>query len=304
MKQFVNREGGRLSAGVLLVIVLFIASGVWMVVLSAQVAADHKEITMLRNDLSTTTAALQFSINQSNSVLADSLNALKQNTGTIQQQIGGVESQVGNLSGSLTILQKLALTDPELLKKYSKIYFLNENYTPARLSQIPQQYEYTTTKQMLIHTDVLPHLQTMLNNASSSGVTLFVASAYRSFAEQKALKGDYKVTYGAGTANSFSADQGYSEHQLGTAVDFITTGTGGALEGFDKTPAYQWMVQNAYRYGFVISYSKNNSYYIYEPWHWRYVGVKLATDLHNQGKDFYDLDQRIIDTYLVSIFEN
>ena len=69
------------------------------------------------------------------------------------------------------------------------------------------------------------------------------------------------------------------------------------------TPAYQWMTDNAHKYGFVLSYPKDNSYYVYEPWHWRFVGVKLATDLHNQGKNFYDLDQRVIDTYLVNIFD-
>lgn len=111
------------------------------------------------------------------------------------------------------------------------------------------------------------------------------------------------MVYGAGTANSFSADQGYSEHQLGTAVDIITPGLGGVLDGFDKTNAYQWMLQNAYKYGFILSFPQNNGYYVYEPWHWRFVGVKIATDLHNQNMHFYDMDQRVIDTYLVSIFD-
>ena len=104
-------------------------------------------------------------------------------------------------------------------------------------------------------------------------------------------------------ANQFSADQGYSEHQLGTAVDLITTGTDGVLAGFDKKPAYAWMTANAYRYGFILSYPPDNTYYIFEPWHWRFVGVKLATDLHNQGIYFYQMDQRTIDTYLADFFD-
>jgi D-alanyl-D-alanine carboxypeptidase len=83
----------------------------------------------------------------------------------------------------------------------------------------------------------------------------------------------------------------------------ITTGLGGMLDGFDKTSAYQWMLNNAYKYGFILSYPKNNGYYVFEPWHWRFVGIKLATDLHSQGKNFYDLDQRTIDGYLVSVFD-
>jgi len=146
-------------------------------------------------------------------------------------------------------------------------------------------------------------MQAMIDTASSSGVAFYALSAYRSFAEQKALKGEYEMTYGAGTANSFSADQGYSEHQLGTAVDFIAPGQGGILDGFDKTGAYIWLLANAYKYGFVLSYPKDNGYYVFEPWHWRFVGVKLATDLHNLNENFYTMDQRTIDAYLVNIFD-
>jgi D-alanyl-D-alanine carboxypeptidase len=117
------------------------------------------------------------------------------------------------------------------------------------------------------------------------------------------IKNAYSVTYGAGTANSFSADQGYSEHQLGTTVDLITTGTGGKLAGFDTKPAYTWMLENAHKYGFTLSYPKNNGFYIFEPWHWRFVGVKLATDLYEDEQHFYELDQRKIDTYLASLFD-
>ena len=91
--------------------------------------------------------------------------------------------------------------------------------------------------------------------------------------------------------------------KLGTAVDLTTTGLGGGLDGFEKTPAFAWLLSNAYRYGFVLSYPPNNQYYVFEPWHWRYVGVKLATDLRTEGKYFYDLDQREIDKYLSNIFD-
>jgi D-alanyl-D-alanine carboxypeptidase len=143
----------------------------------------------------------------------------------------------------------------------------------------------------------------MLDQAKQDGVSLYVKSAYRSFAEQKSLKSTYSVTYGAGTANTFSADQGYSEHQLGTTLDVISSGQGGKLDGFDKTKAYTWMQENAYKYGFVLSYPKGNKYYTYEPWHWRYVGTKLAAYLHVTNKQFYDLDQREIDAYLVNFFD-
>jgi LAS superfamily LD-carboxypeptidase LdcB len=247
---------------------------------------------------------LRDTVAESHNSLTSALTTEQQYVGNIQQQLGTVQSQVGNVTGTVSTMQKLAALDPQLLEKYSKVYFLNENYVPAHLSEIPFDYQYSNKSQLLFESDSLPFLERMISAASSSGVTLYVDSAYRSFDEQRALKGQYTMVYGAGTANSFSADQGYSEHQLGTAVDMITPGLGGALDdSFDGTKAFAWMQANAYKYGFELSYPKNNGYYVYEPWHWRFVGVKLATDLHNQGKNFYDLDQRVIDTYLATIFD-
>lgn len=221
----------------------------------------------------------------------------------VEQKVGYFRDQVGTVSSTVSTLEKLSKTDPQLLAKYSKVFFLNENYAPARLSEVKDPYKYSTTKAVSVLSDILPFLQHMIDDARNSGVNIFVSSGYRSFQEQKNLKTDYKMVFGAGTANQFSADQGYSEHQLGTAVDFTTPDLKGDLDGFDKTNGYSWLLQNAYRYGFVLSYPPSNQYYQFEPWHWRFVGVKLATDLHNQGKYFYDLDQRTIDTYLPNIFD-
>ncbi|MEA2715214.1 MAG: zinc D-Ala-D-Ala carboxypeptidase [Candidatus Parcubacteria bacterium] len=307
MKQ-ISREQKPLFWGSAIIAVVLIAVGIYSVVrislLSARINALSAEIAALSTNLASTTESLRAAIDQTRNSLSSDLSAQKQNVGAIQQQLGGVQNQVGGLSGTLTTLQKLSKTDPELLKKYSKVYFLNENYVPARLSEISPVYVYSDTKRILILTDVLAHLNAMMKAASSTGTALYVQSGYRSFDEQKALKGDYAMTFGAGTANSFSADQGYSEHQLGTAVDMITTGMGGVLdEKFDQTAAYGWLRDNAYKYGFALSYPKNNGYYVYEPWHWRFVGIKLSTHLRDLGQNFYDLDQREIDTYLADIFD-
>lgn len=256
--------------------------------------------TKLDIQIASTTASLQNNLAEATSSLG---NAFQQENLNVQAQLGGVRNQVGSITGVVTDLQKLSKTDPELLAKYSKVFFLSDTYAPARLVEIPSAYAYSETKQLQIIPEVLPYVLRMIEQAKAGGVALYVDSAYRSFASQKSLKGQYSVVYGTGTANQFSADQGYSEHQLGTTADFITTGTGGALAGFDATPAYAWMVANAYHYGFVLSYPKDNGYYIFEPWHWRFVGVKLATDLHTAGTYFYTMDQRAIDTYLISLFD-
>jgi LAS superfamily LD-carboxypeptidase LdcB len=290
------------------IVALVIIAGAWyaytrFTTLSADINTLSNNIGLLELKLSSTTADLTNNIAQTHNSLTDEISKEKQNSAVIAQQLGNYQQQVSTVSGTVDTLQKLSKTDPQLLQKYSKVFFLNEYYAPARLSEIPNNYAYSDTKVLKFQADIWPHLKQMIDDAKSAGVTTYVFSAYRSFNEQSALKKDYKVTYGAGSANSFSADQGYSEHQLGTTIDFITTGLGGALDGFDNTKAYTWLLANSYRYGFIISYPKGNTYYVFEPWHWRFVGVKLATDLHNQGKNFYDLDQRKIDEYLVNFFE-
>lgn len=206
------------------------------------------------------------------------------------------------MAGELGIYDKLSKTDRELLQKYSKIYFLNENYVPSSLATITPEFLFTKNRPLLIHSGVLPEITGLLQAASSSNETLLLISAYRSFGEQAGLKSRYLITYGQG-ANRFSAEQGYSEHQLGTTVDFTTPTLGASYIKIESTSAFVWLTQNAYRFGFVLSYPKNNDYYQYEPWHWRFVGVALATKLHDESKYFYDISQREIDTFLISIFD-
>jgi len=212
------------------------------------------------------------------------------------------EDQIRDITSTVSDLDKLSKTDAELLKKYSKVYFLNEHYVPEKVVAIDKQYLYNENLKKSVHAKVEPFLNDMLDDALEDGVKIWVVSAYRSFYEQAGLKGHYTVTYGSG-ANAFSADQGYSEHQLGTTLDFTTEGLNGGLNGFGATPAYTWLTKNAHKYGFTLSYPENNAYYVYEPWHWRFVGEDLADDLYDDGKHFYDLDQREIDKYLLNIFD-
>lgn len=230
-------------------------------------------------------------------------NALQKDKKNIQMQLGGVQKKIGSLRGTVTSIQKLNKIDPELLAKDSSVFFLSDNYVPAQLVDIPPKYEYSEKHQLQIIPEVLPRLEKMLDRAKVDGIALYVMSAYRSFNTQKLLKKNYNAVYGTNAANQFSAEQGYSEHQLGTTVDLMTTGIKGELMGFGNTSAYSWALENAYRYGFILSYPKHNIYYIFEPWHWRFVGIKLATYLHNSDTEFYKMNQHTIDKYLISIFD-
>ena len=228
--------------------------------------------------------------------LAGILNETELTIGTLQQETETLNEKVGDF-------EKLSSLDPELLKKYSKVYFLNEHYEPTGLVPIDPLYVNGADRELLIHERVAPFLHNLLEEAAQEELELLVTSAYRSFGTQAALKSQYKIIYGAGTANQFSADQGYSEHQLGTTVDFTTKKMRALAQSFDTTPEYKWLSENAHRFGFVLSYPKGNKYYIYEPWHWRFVGVGLATMLHETKETLYNIEQRTIDEYLIGIFD-
>jgi LAS superfamily LD-carboxypeptidase LdcB len=258
----------------------------------------YYELSKAFTDATSKIQTLTTSLSQANTdrvSLEDAYTQEKQKNDSFEGQIGQISSTVGTLT-------KLSETDPQLLQKYSKVFFLSENYVPAKLASIDTQYLFDPKKPEQFETDAYPFLKNMIDEGTVSGIDLRVISAYRSFGTQAALKSNYVITYGTG-ANKFSADQGYSEHQLGTTLDFTTAKLGANFDSFATTDAYTWLNANAYKYGFELSYPKGNTYYQFEPWHWRFVGIKLATMLHVEGKNFYDLDQRTIDAYLIALFD-
>lgn len=265
------------------------------------------------NDLSVTSRAQMASttadFNQRINILEDTLASTTREKDlffeqltTEQKQRVDLERDVRRADREIDKLEKLTQIDPELLKKYSKVFFLSENYEPKELIDIPEEYLYDEEKPQQFSEEAWKFLERMLKDAADSDAPLQVVSAYRSFGTQSVLKTGYTSIYGTG-ANKFSADQGYSEHQLGITVDLTTAGVAPLSLAFENTRAYLWLTNNAWRYGFVLSYPKGNAYYIFEPWHWRFVGRDLAEDLRAEDKNFYDLDQRELDEYLIKIFD-
>jgi D-alanyl-D-alanine carboxypeptidase len=258
--------------------------------------------TKVSNNFASTTVEIGSLRNELASIVAQNnlLNDVVQNQIVKSDSLAGQVEMVNETAQTLDKLSKIPF---QLLQKYSKVYFLNEHYKPMDLSSIPSKYTFDKKIDYQLEGQIMPFFEDMMSAADDEGIDLIVVSAYRSFATQSSLKATYQVIYGAGTANQFSADQGYSEHQLGTTVDFSTRNLKGESSTFDNTPAYIWLQNNAYKYGFVLSYPKNNAYYVYEPWHWRFVGVDLAERLHRQKKNFYDLNQSVINNYLGVIFD-
>ena len=297
----------------LLFLAFFISRTAALSALSASQQTQIEDLTQQRADLQTKLASTTYELDIASTTIAtlaedlsltsEELDDLEDDYRREKNRNEEFEDQIKEITGTVSDLDKLSKTDKELLQKYSKVYFLNEHYVPEALSSIAKKWLYNETLDKKTHAKVTPYLEDMLQDALDDGVEIWVVSAYRSFAEQQQLKGAYTVTYGSG-ANAFSADQGYSEHQLGTTLDLTTAGMGGGLyASFENTAAFAWLKENAHKYGFTLSYPPNNAYYEYEPWHWRFVGEDLAEDLHDDGAYFYDWDQRKIDSYLIKIFD-
>jgi LAS superfamily LD-carboxypeptidase LdcB len=293
----------RAVVGIFGALVLFVATIGFIEYRNHQLVQTYD--TRLSDMASTTTILLNRLTDNENKIaeITARANAVEGIVVTQQDKSSALEEQVGKVNSTVGTLDRLSKTDTQLLQKYSKVYFLNENYTPKSLADINTEYLSDKTRSLQLLSNVIPYFNRMMQASKSAGLNLKVLSAYRSFGQQAQLKSNYKVTFGTTAANKFSADQGYSEHQLGTTVDFTTEKNGANLDAFVSSPESKWLVENAYQYGFILSYPAGNQYYQFEPWHWRFVGVDLAAKLHREGKKFYDEDQRVIDNYLFILFD-
>lgn len=130
-------------------------------------------------------------------------------------------------------------------------------------------------------------LTDMFAAALKDGHSLMIGSAYRSAVTQDQLFNRYVATSGYAEADKYSAHPGFSEHQTGLAVDISTTSQQCYLsECFIGTADGQWLAENASQFGFTLRYPKGKEAitgYNFEPWHYRYVGVGLATALKESG---------------------
>jgi D-alanyl-D-alanine carboxypeptidase len=128
--------------------------------------------------------------------------------------------------------------------------------------------------------------------------TLILNSGFRTYKNQQGLYNRTRETRGLAIAEKLSARPGHSEHQLGLAADFSVKGQGCVIMVcFGKTEAGIWLAENAHQHGFVLRYPKGYkpvTGFQYEPWHFRYVGVELATEMKTKGiktlEEFWGLD--------------
>ena len=127
----------------------------------------------------------------------------------------------------------------------------------------------------------------MMTDAMAAGYDLMIGSGFRSYNQQKIYYTNYVAKSGEEAANKYSAKPGYSEHQTGLAADVAPRSRECYISlCFGDMAAGKWIAANSYKYGFIIRYPADKTEitkYQYEPWHIRYVGIPLATALHQSG---------------------
>lgn len=130
-------------------------------------------------------------------------------------------------------------------------------------------------------------LKNLFSAAKENGYELFARSGYRSYNTQVSLYSSYVANHGQAAADTFSAKPGQSEHQTGLSMDITCEAMNFQLDDtFGETDEGKWVAENAHKYGFIIRYPKDKediTGYMYEPWHIRYLGTDLATEVYESG---------------------
>ena len=165
----------------------------------------------------------------------------------------------------------------------------------------PMPAEYAPTDMVIVGTtymraEAAAATSQLMEAAKAEQIPLKIVSGYRSYQNQQNVYNSYVQKDGVATADTYSARPGFSEHQTGLAVDLGNINGACSLDiCFADTPSGKWLAAHAHEYGFIIRYLEektNITGYQHEPWHIRYVGKDLSTELHTKKQtmeEFFDL---------------
>ncbi|EPY2272088.1 M15 family metallopeptidase [Clostridium sporogenes] len=129
-------------------------------------------------------------------------------------------------------------------------------------------------------------LEKLFNAAETENIVLLGVSGYRNYSYQVNVYNNSVYRNGKQHADKYVAQPGTSEHQTGLAIDIVSNEYTNLDEIFVNTRAYKWLKENCYKYGFIIRYPKGKediTGYKFEPWHIRYVGIDVATEIMNRN---------------------
>ncbi len=160
-----------------------------------------------------------------------------------------------------------------LANKYNQ---LSEDFEPKNLSLIKSSCTKTGSGNQYLSKVAQVAFEEMCDAALDDGMHILANSAYRSYSDQQQTYNTYLNLYGQNYVDNYVAVPGYSEHQTGLALDVAARD----YNTFKTSPEYTWMLENSYKYGFILRYRQDRESitgYKNEAWHFRYVGVEAAT---------------------------
>lgn len=162
----------------------------------------------------------------------------------------------------------------------NKYYKLPEDFVPANLKEIPEDYHIQDNKEYYLDETALNAFIEMALAAKEEGLELKILSSYRSYSYQQGLYNTYVSRDGIEAADTYSARAGHSEHQTGLAVDVNLL-----TQDFENFPEFIWLRDNSYKFGFILRYKQGYEWetgYMYEPWHYRYVGKEVSKQIFDE----------------------
>ncbi|MCA9846055.1 MAG: D-alanyl-D-alanine carboxypeptidase family protein [Dehalococcoidia bacterium] len=173
----------------------------------------------------------------------------------------------------------------DILVPVGKQLALPSDCAPSTTMVVPGEYSWQPGQELI--PEALDALISLLEAARTDGYEMFVESAYRSYSTQVGTFNYWVSYYGSeAEAARISARPGHSEHQLGTTLDLTVARNGTNLDAFVGTPEAAWVRDNAWRFGYVVSYPEGMEAvtgYVWEPWHIRYVGEDVAREIRESG---------------------
>lgn len=213
--------------------------------------------------------------------------AQESNDSAEEEQEGEEEGSAETEADESLIAEEDIFNDDSMLALANKENQLSNGYEPHDLVtvDVPTVLENPEINQL--REDASLALSDMFAAARSDGINLYARSGYRSYNTQSTLYNNYIEDHGQEAADRFSAEPGSSEHQTGLAMDVTSESVNFELaEAFGETEEGAWVRENAHEFGFIIRYpegAEEITGYMYEPWHLRYLGEAVATDVYDSG---------------------
>ena len=174
----------------------------------------------------------------------------------------------------------------------NKYYYLDNKYVPENLETISNRYALSNMKMVK---EAKEAFEEMAKDAKKENLNIIAMSTYRSYDYQVNLYNRYVRTDGKDAADTYSGRPGHSEHQTGLAVDVYNGKEN--YTNFEKTKEFTWMTKHAHEYGFILRFPKDKETetgYVYESWHYRYVGIDIAKYIKEHNISFEEYYATII----------